>query len=84
MPDDAIDITMLLLPEGPRLTCTGCAQFLYEGGMLEVEHECVWPATDVPKLGPARVRVFRFANGVTLDDCQRAVRHRHRTEELGE
>ena len=70
--------TMLKMPDGKtRLTCTGCALYLHERGMLELVEEVALHASEVPKLDAATVRLYRLAPGVTIEDTQAAVKGRH-------
>lgn len=60
-----------------RLTCTCCSRFLRERGMIEIADEIPFAASEVPKLPPAVMRVYRYAPGVSQDDCKAAVQGRH-------
>jgi len=71
--------TMLKMAEGDvRLTCTDCAEFLHGCGMLDLIAETRLMGSEVPKLGPAIVKLYCLAPGVTLEDTRRAVKERHR------
>jgi hypothetical protein len=61
----------------PRQTCVGCSEFLVERGLIEVIDEYEMPVMNAPP-GSTVVRHYRMKDGVTLADCQNAVRGRHR------
>jgi hypothetical protein len=63
--------------ELPRQTCVGCAEYLHERGMLEIAWEAPMSVMNMPG-GSVVMRTYRLAPGVTLADCQEAVRNRHR------
>jgi len=74
-PEKKPDVALAFL-HMPRQTCVGCAEYLRERGILEVIGEGVLPASG--GADPVLVRHYRMKPDVTLQQCQEAVRHRHR------
>jgi uncharacterized protein YqiB (DUF1249 family) len=60
-----------------RGTCVGCSEHLRKLGLIEVIEDVPMPVMNLPP-GSMVVRHYRLAPGVTLAECQHAVRHRHR------
>jgi len=73
---DKPDVALAFL-HMPRQTCVGCAEYLVEHGLVEIIGEAPLPVANQPA-GSAVIRHYRIKDGVTLMDCQDAVRHRHR------
>jgi hypothetical protein len=78
MPDEPSPEVGLAFLELPRQTCVGCSDYLYARGMLEIVAEA--PLIPSARCGAGAVvaRTYRMAPGVTLADCQAAVKARHK------
>lgn len=61
----------------PRQACVGCSEYLLERGLIEIIEDVPMPVGNLPP-GSMIARHYRIKDGVSLADCQDAVRHRHR------
>jgi len=71
MNDDDVVMAFLTLDGKVRQTCLGCSRLLAERGLVCESDSLVLPD------GRHRAVGYALAEGITLEDCRKAIRYRH-------